>query len=139
MKMKLGEVRGKLEGVSRVAGKTFPAKVNYAVAKNLKMLESEFKELEEQRIKICESYADKDEDGKAKTKTVKTNNGETSMYVFSGDAQEQCNKEYAELLGEEIEVDIHTVDAAELDKCDESERFDVPTAADFMTLEFMFK
>ncbi|MGN0416924.1 hypothetical protein [Anaerostipes faecalis] len=139
MKMKLGEIRGRLEGLLKVAEKTFPAKVNYAVAKNLKMLESEFKELEEQRIKICESYADKDKDGKAKTETVKTNNGETMVYVFSGDAQEQCNKEYADLLGEEIDLDIHTVDVAELDKCDESERFNVPTATDYMAMEFMFK
>lgn len=139
MKMKIGEVRGRLEGLLKVADKTFPSKVNYAVAKNLKMLESEFKDLEEQRIKICESYADKDEDGKAKIKTVKANSGETSMYVFSGGAQEQFNKEYTELLEEEIEVDIRTVDAAELDKCDESERFDIPSAVDYMAMEFMFK
>lgn len=139
MEMKLGEIRGRLEGLLKASEKTFPAKVNYAVAKNLKLLESEFKDLEEQRMKICESYADKDEDGKAKTKTVNTNNGETTVYVFSGDAQEQCNKEYGELLEGEIDLDIHTVDVAELDKCDENERFDVPTAADYMAMEFMLK
>lgn len=139
MKMKLGEIRGRLEGLLRIADKTFPAKVNYAVAKNLKLLEGEYKDLETQRIKICESYADKDEDGKAKTKTVKTNNGETTVYVFSGNAQEQCNKEYADLLGEEIDLDIHTVDVAELDKCNESERFDIPTPVDYIAMDFMFK
>lgn len=135
MKMKLGEIRGRLEGLLRIAGKTFPAKVSYAIAKNSKLLEKEYKDLEEQRIKICESYADKDADGKAVTQEK----DENTMYVFSGDAQEQCNKEYADLLGEKIEVDFHTVDVAELDKCDKSERFDIPTAADYMAMEFMFK
>lgn len=135
MKMKLGEVRERLEGLLKVAKKTFPAKVNYAVAKNLKLLESEFKDLEEQRIKICESYADKDENGKAVTQEKDGN----TVYVFSKEAQEQLNKEYAELLEEKIEVDIHTVDVKELDKCEESERFDIPTAADYMAMEFMFK
>lgn len=135
MKMKLGEIRGKLEGLLKTADKTFPAKVSYAIAKNLKLLESEFKDLEEQRIKICESYADKDEDGKAVTQEKDGN----TVYVFSGDAQGQCNKEYADLLGEEIDLDVHTVEASELDKCDESERFDIPTAADYMAMEFMFK
>lgn len=135
MKMKLGEVRGRLEGLLKVADKRFPAKVSYAISKNQKILENEYKDLEEHRIKICESYADKNENGKAVTQEKDGN----MLYVFSGDAQEQCNKEYADLLGEEIEVDIHTVDAEELDKCDESERFDIPTAADYMAMEFMFK
>lgn len=135
MKMKLGEVRGRLEGLLKVADKRFPAKVSYAISKNQKILENEYKDLEEQRIKICESYADKDENGKAVTQEKDGN----MLYVFSGDAQEQCNKEYADLLGEEIELDIYTVDASELDKCDESERFDIPTPVDYMAMDFMFK
>ena len=135
MKMKLGEIRGRLEGLLKVAKKTFPAKVNYAVARNLKLLEGEYKDLETQRIKICESYADKDSDGKAVTKEKDGN----TVYVFSGDAQEQCNKEYADLLEEEIDLDIRTVDVAELDKCDESERFDIPTPVDYIAMDFMLK
>ncbi len=135
MKMKLGEVKGRLAGLLKIAEKTFPAKVSYAIAKNLKLLESEYKDLEEQRIKICESYADKDENGKAMRQEKDGN----TVYVFSEDAQEQCNKEYAELLEEEVEVNIHTIDVAELDKCEESERFDIPTAADYITMDFMFK
>ena len=135
MKMKLGEVKGRFAGLLKISEKTFPAKVSYAIARNLKLLEKEYKDLEEQRMKICESYADKDEDGKAITQEKDGN----TVYVFSGKAQEQLNKEYAELLDEEIDIDIHTVDAGELDKCEESERFDIPTAADYMAMEFMFK
>lgn len=135
MKMKLGEIEGRLKGLLKIIEKTFPAKVNYAIGKNSKLLESELKDLEEQRIKICESYADKDEDGKAVTQEKDGN----TTYVFSGDALEQCSKEYAELLEEEIDLDIRTVDASELDKCDESERFDIPAPVDYMAMDFMFK
>lgn len=135
MEMKLGEVKGRLVGLLNTAEKRFPAKVSYAIYKNQKILENEYKDLEEQRLKICESYADKDKDGKAVTRQKDGN----TVYVFSGKAQEQLNKEYAELLEEEIEVDIHTIDVKELDKCEESERFDIPTAADYMAMEFMFK
>lgn len=135
MKMKLGEVKGRFAGLLKISEKTFPAKVSYAIARNLKLLEKEYKDLEEQRLKICESYADKDKDGKAVTRQKDGN----TVYVFSEEAQEQLNKEYAELLDEEIDIDIHTVDVKELDKCEESERFDTPTAADYMAMEFMFK
>ncbi len=131
MKMRLSEVQGRLQGLLNISGKKFPAKVSYAIMKNEKALESEYKVIDEQRIKICEAYAEKDDEGNAIVKEEK--------YVFSSANQAACDKEYKELLAEEIEVDICTIDAEELDKCDDSSRYDVPTAADFMTLEFMFK
>ena len=131
MKMKLGEVQIRLQGLINIAGKKFPAKVGYAIMRNERELESEYKDLDTQRIKICESYAEKDSDGKALVKDGK--------YVFSENNQAVCNKEYKELMDEEIEVDIHTVDVTELDKCDENGRYDVPTAADYMAMDFMFK
>lgn len=135
MNMKLGEIRGNLQGLLNIAGKRFPAKVCYAISKNAKKLEKEYKELEEQRVKICESYADKDEDGKAMTQEKDGN----KIYVFSDGNKKLCNKEYEELLEETIDIDIHTVDASEMDKCDGNERFDIPTGADYIAMEFMFK
>lgn len=135
MNMKLGEIRGNLQGLLNIAGKRFPAKVCYAISKNAKKLEKEYKELEEQRVKICESYADKDEDGKIITQEKDGN----TMYVFSCGNEKLCNKEYEELLGETIDIDIYTVDASEMDKCDGNERFDIPTGTDYMAMEFMLK
>lgn len=135
MNMKLGEIRGNLQGLLNIAGKRFPAKVCYAISKNAKKLEKEYKELEEQRVKICESYADKDEDGKIITQEKDGN----TMYAFSDENEKLCNKEYAELLEETIDIDIYTVDASEMDKCDGNERFDIPTGTDYMAMEFMLK
>lgn len=135
MNMKLGEIRGNLQGLLNIAGKRFPAKVCYAISKNAKKLEKEYKELEEQRVKICESYADKDEDGKIITQEKDGN----TMYVFSDENEKLCNKEYMELLEEEVDIDIRTVDASEMDKCDENERFDIPTPDDYTKMDFMLK
>lgn len=131
MNMKLGEIQGRLQAILNIAEKKFPAKVSYAIMKNEKVLESEYKDLDQQRIKICEAYAEKDSDGKAIVKDGK--------YVFSENNQVVCDKEYKELMDEEIEVDIHTIDVMELNKCDENGRYDVPTAADYMAMDFMFK
>lgn len=131
MKMKLSEVQVRLQGLLNISGKKFPAKVGYAIMKNEKVLETEYKVLDQQRIRICEEYAEKDDEGNAIIKEEK--------YVFSSRNKAACDKEYKELLTEEIEVDIYTIDAEELDKCDDSGRYDVPTAADFMALEFMLK
>lgn len=129
--MKLSEVQGRLQGLLNISGKKFPARVSYAIMKNEKALESEYKILDQQRVKICEAYAEKDSEGSAIVKDGK--------YVFSKDNRTSCDNEYKELMGEEIDMDIYTVDAADLDKCDDNSRYDVPTAADFMVLEFMLK
>lgn len=131
MKMKLGDIQGNLQGLLNIAGKKFPVKVSYAIMKNEKLLESEYKDLDQQRIKICEAYAEKDSDSKAIVKDGK--------YVFSENNKAVCDREYKELMDEEIKVDIHTVDVTELNKCDENGRYDVPTAADYMAMDFMFK
>lgn len=131
MKMKLGEVQIRLQGLVNIADKKFPAKVSYAIMRNARVLESEYKDLDAQRIKICESYAEKDSEGKPQVKD--------KNYVFLPENHEACNKEYGDLLSEEIEVDIHTIDKEELEKCDENTRYDIPTAVDFAALEFMFK
>lgn len=131
MKMKLGEIQGRLQAILNIAEKKFPVKVSYAIMKNEKVLESEYKDLDQQRIKICEAYAEKDSEGKALVKDEK--------YVFSQKNQKACDREYKELLEEEVEIEIYTVDAEELDKCDDNSRYDVPTAADYMAMDFMFK
>lgn len=132
--MKLGELQGRLEGLYKVATKTLPVKVSYAVSKNIKILSEEFKILDEQRIKICENYADKDENGKAIQKEIE--NGK-SIFVFSGDNEKKVNEEYSELLSDEIEVAIHKVNASEFEKCEMSDRYDILTPVEFSALDFM--
>lgn len=131
MKIKLKEVAGYLSGLMELSEKRLPAKVSYAVMKNQKALEMEYKDLDQQRVKLCETYAKQDENGEYITKD--------GNYIFSDENRELFSKEYNDVLEEEIEVNIHLIAIEELDKCDESDRYDVVTPKDFMTLELMLK
>lgn len=131
MKIKLKEVAGYLSGLMKLSETRLPAKVSYAVMKNQKALEMEYKDLDQQRVKLCETYAEQDENGEYITRD--------GIYVFSDENRELFSKEYNDVLEEEIEVNIRLIAVEELDKCDESERYDTITPKDFMTLEFMLK
>lgn len=129
--MKLGEINKATTNLSRIAEKKFPAKVGYAIAKNVELLKKEYQDLEQQRVKLCEMYADKDEEGKPIT--------EDGKFVFQEGEQQKFQMEYEELLKEEAALDFHMADAVELEKCDLNERYDVPTAEDYMAMDFMLK
>lgn len=131
--MKLSEVQGRLEGLLKLAGKNLPVKIAYAIAKNIKVLNEEYKTIEEQRIKLCEKYADKDEDGKPK---MAEKDGK-QVYQFSDDNEEKVNEEYKELLETEEELDIHKVSIEEFEKCDMNDRYDILNPSEYSVLEFM--
>lgn len=129
--MKLSEVQERLQGLLKITEKKFPAKIGYAIAKNIEKLGDENKNLEQQRVKLCEMYAQKDENGKPET--------EEGKFIFSTEEKQKFEEEYKGLLNEEVELEIHNVDVIELQKCDLNERYDAPTAQDYMIMEFMFK
>lgn len=129
--MKLGEINKATTNLSRTAEKKFPVKVSYAIAKNVELLKKECQDLEQQRVRLCEMYADKDEEGKPIT--------EDGKFVFQEGEQQKFQMEYEELLKEEVALDFNMVDAVELEKCDLNERYDVPTAEDYMAMDFMLE
>lgn len=131
--MRLSEVEGRLKGLLKIAGKNLPVKVSYAIAKNIKVLNEEYKTIDEERIKLCEKYADKDEDGKS----VKVEKEGKEVYQFSDDNEEKVNEEYKELLETEAELDIHKVSIEEFEKCDMSDRYDILNPSEYSVLEFM--
>ena len=131
--MKLGEVKGTLDGLLQIAGKNLPVKVSYAIAKNIKVLNEEFKTIEEQRIKLCEKYAKKDDTDKPIT--IEKNGNQ--VYQFDDNDEQKVNEEYAELLEEETKLDIHKVNIHEFEKCDQSDRYDILNASEYSALEFM--
>ena len=129
--MRLGEITGLATNLLRLTEKKFPAKVSYAIAKNAELLKKENQDLEQQRVKLCEMYADKDEEGKPMT--------ENGKFVFREGEQQKFQTEYEELLKEEAVLDFRMVDAGELEKCDSNERYDIPTAEDYIAMQFMLK
>lgn len=131
MKVKLGELKEMVTGLYAIQGKKFPVKISYAIAKNVKKLAEEHADYEKQRIKLCEEFANKDNDGNPILIDGKYDIPEQNL--------EEFNDSVNELRDAEIDVDIHFVSFSELDKCDTNERYNIPTASDISAMEFMLE
>ena len=114
--------------------KCLPAKLSYAVSKNLMILEEEHKLLEENRLEICKRNALKDKEGNLITKKK----GETEIFVFANEDAEQMNaKEIADLLEVETDITIHSVKPEDIEKCHASERYDILSVEQQVLIDFM--
>lgn len=131
MKIKLGRLRELTGSLYPMQKKTFPVKISYAIMRNIEALEKEFSSFEKQRIELCKTYANKDSD---RNPVIKD-----GAYDIPDDVKEEFRKELADLSDEEIDIDIRTVPAEEFEKCEQADRYDIPTGEDFAVLGFMLK
>lgn len=131
MKIKLGGLRELTAELYPMQKKTFPVKISYAIMRNIEALEKEFSSFEKQRIELCKTYANKDSD---RNPVIKD-----GAYDIPDDVREDFNNELKELSDEEVDIDIRTVSAEEFEKCEQADRYDIPTGEDFAVLGFMLK
>lgn len=126
MKIKNSQMVSFMNGVSNVREKCLPAKLGFAITKNLNQMKVIAAAYEEERIKILDKYSEKDSNGEYVVRN--------EAYVIPD--QGTYEAEMQELLDIENEIDIHTVPFSELEKCD-SEQFDALSVQDICLLEFM--
>lgn len=131
MKIKLGGLRELTANLYPMQKRTFPVKISYAIMRNIEALEKEFSSFEKQRIELCETYANKDSDGNPVIKD--------GAYDIPPVAKEDFNNELKELSDEEVDIDIRMVSAEEFEKCEQADRYDIPTGEDFAVLGFMIE
>jgi len=110
MKIKLSNERIITEAsrLAEISKKNLPIKVSYAIAKNISKIESELKTYNNERVKLIEKYAARDEKGQIKSDS----NGQI---IFKEDCQETWNQDIKALLSIENEIDIHKFNISELD------------------------
>lgn len=113
---------------NKLASKRLPVKVAYAISRNLDKMNNIVTSYETARKTLLDQYAEKDEEGKAKVK-----NGN---YVIQEDQKQAFSDEMKELLEVENEIDLHTINMDEVEKCD-TDKYDSLTTADLMTLDIM--
>lgn len=131
MKLKLNEVKEKLEELIKVSEKKLPVRISYAIAKNIKILTKEYKTLEEERLKLCREYAEKDTKGQP----IIVEN----TFKISTENEQKLEEEYVSLVSIDVELEICMIEMKEFEKCDQGDRYDHLTAADFVSIEFMIK
>ncbi len=130
MKMTLNEVLENHKSLLKVSGKILPARFSYAVSKNLKKLETEVKLIQEEQSKLAREYCEKDEEGKAKVND--------KGYLIFGDDGREFMTEYNEYLKTEIEVEVHKIPFAEIERT-EGDRYDILSPAELAGIGFMIE
>ena len=130
MLLTFGEIVNLNEELHNVVRKRLPFQLAYAISKNVQDISKEADIIGQNRIKLIELYADKDENGNPVIK-----DGE---YHISDENQGVFQQEYTEFLHTETEVfkNIEKVDITKFDKL-EDQRYDALSAADITALSFM--
>ena len=110
--------------LSKLTNLELPIKLSYAFSKNITKIDAELKAYNIEREKLLNKYGEKDEEGKLKL----SEKGEVNILDM-----ENFNKEIAELLQCESEIDIHLIDL-------ESINTDIKiTPGELMIIDYMFK
>ena len=100
----------------------------YRIAKNIKLVNEELKVYNEQRIKLLEKLANKDEDDKP---IINEENG-MQEYVLTDENKVKLQEEIDKLLAEEVNIDIKKVSLEQLDRAGLS-------PAQLSTIEYMIE
>ena len=126
MRIKNKEIRILAEKMKEIEKKNFPVKVSFVLARNQKTIADILQTLEGQRKKLCEKYAERDENGNIKT--------EDNAYVIR-DVQ-SLKKEYQELLEIETELELQKIEEADLEKFGEG-KYDAISPDDAHFFQYM--
>ena len=84
-----------------------PVKVAYAITKNINKINSELKAYNEEKTKLIDKYAEKDKEGKLKA-------DEYGNVTLKEEYIQDWNRDIAELLSIENEIDIHMINLDDL-------------------------
>ena len=110
--------------LSKLTNLELPVKLSYAFSKNITKIDAELKAYNMEREKLLNKYGEKDEEGKLKL----SEKGEVNILD-----RENFNKDVAELLKCESEIDIHLIDLESIDT-------DIKiTPGELMIIDYMFK
>lgn len=133
MKMKLADVLVKATQLEYLARKQLPVRLSYAIGRNRDAFAKEYQRYEAERIKMCEMFADKDEDGKP---IVENNN-----YQMTDEARQELNEALEEFRNTtEVDIEIYKYNKkldTLLNELDGNSRYDALSADDLRLLSFI--
>lgn len=139
MKMTLKEVNKHYAELAGCGSLVLPSKLSFAVSCNLERLQRESERIEKERKKLCVQYAGKDGDGKPAMADSVINGVKTQEYRMSEENRKAFTEEYEALLDTEIEIGIRTAKMEEVERCEQAERYDIPTVAQLLAMSFMLE
>ena len=88
---------------------------------------------------MCEAYADRDADGKPVIAEREENGQKLSEYIFSKENRAELEKALADFRGMDVHLAIQKISMKDLEKIDESDRFDALSPNELEALYFMIE
>lgn len=124
MKLSNRKIIENINALRMISQKQLPVKISYFVAKNMAKIERELKIYDQERKKLLEKYAEKDEDGQ--------------FIVEDGNIKiadiDNWNRDIKELLDIEVDVKIHKLKLEDLLNAN----IDI-TPAELMSIDYMIE
>lgn len=114
-----------VQTLNNLTQQELPIVVSYAISKNIAKIETELKIYNAEKQKIIEKYSVKGEDGKTKV-------GEDGNITIEEESIELWNKDIAELMAIENEIDIHQIQISKL----ENSNFSI-APSELMKIDYM--
>ena len=136
--MKVSEIRMYYPVLLTLADKRLPIRLSYAIGRNIDKLHTEYERIEEERRKLCEEFADKDEEGKPVMTRSVIEGQEVSGYQIAEEKQQEFAAQFSELLDTQVELDLMTIEPQVLDLLD-SDRYDPLTPGQVHDLAWMIE
>ena len=125
MKIKLGELSTIIGSLNKLIDKEIPIKTSYKLSKLTRNLMNEYKIYEDNRMKLINKYAEKDENG-----NIKINKEDNTIMILNGN-RDKFNNEFIELVNIEIELEFDKIKLDDLSDVMISPR-------DLLNLDFLF-
>ena len=116
MKMTVSQAILAAEAIASMRNKALPVRASYALGKSFTALAKERQTVDEERMKLCRMYAEKDENGEPVV--------DGNVFKMTTENEAACNAEYAKLLATETEVDVCQVPITLLEAADQDKRYD---------------
>jgi len=126
LKIKLGDLNIILDSLNKLIDKEVNIKTSYKLSKLFKQLINEYNHFDENRIKLLNKYAEKDNNGE-----VKVNKENNSVFILDVN-KGKFNKEFSELVSIEVEFVFEKVRLDDLGDTIISPR-------DLFNLDFLFE
>lgn len=122
-----------LNVLDRYCGMKLPQHLNYAITRNIIVAQSKYYLYTDELKKILDKYKDdmvRDENGEIKINSK-------GAPIVKDEIYPEYKKELDELLAKEIDLDIYRVSLDEFNYSDNGGQYDLLTAKDILSLQFI--
>ncbi len=139
MKMKLKDVTMHYRDLEGLGSLILPSGLSFTISRNMDSLRLEVERMEKERKKLCERYAEKDDDGNPAMADSVIRGEKTREYKMLPEARAAFSEEYEKLLETEVEVPVSKAKREYISQCEEKERYSIPSVGHIAAMTFMLE